>query len=192
MDETLPPPEESDPSPEPVSEASLRSEPPAARASGTGPGPSSPSPSPLNPSAVNPSAVNPSALNPSATRSERIAALLQRLIGDDETLVRWAHGWVSRETRLPRLLAARTLDFAALTDQSLVMFSTGFFSRRPRRRVYNTRLDQIFVVDVDVARGRRLRVTSRNGNPLWLELRSTEQALAFADDLVASARPDLP
>jgi len=154
------------------------------------PPPDDPEPSPEPVSEASPDAARLPASMP--TRAERIASRLQRLIGEDETLLVWAQGWVWRESKLPRLLAARTLDFAALTDRSLVMYSTGFFTRRPRRRVYNTRLDQIFVIDAHAARGRRLRVTSRNGSPVWLELRSTERATTFADALIANARPELP
>src|SRR5262249_19404765 len=69
----------------------------------------------------------------------------------------WARGWVSRSTRAHRLLAARTLDFAVLGDDKFALVSTGFFSRRPRRRVYLAELRELTVVEDPVRRGRRLR-----------------------------------
>jgi len=123
-------------------------------------------------------------------REERIGARLQRLVGDERVLA-WTQGWVSREMRLHRLLAARTLDFAVLTDRSLSLFSTGFFTRRPRRRVYNSRFERIFVADDAVARRRRrrrLRITSRDAKPLWLVLDGSDRAGAFAVELATRAK----
>jgi hypothetical protein len=136
-------------------------------------------------------APRPSApLTPPQTREGRVQSRLQRLVGADDAVVAWARGWVSRERRLHRLLAARTFDFAVLTDHNLFLFSTGFFTRRPRRRVYASRLDLINVSDRVVPRGRRLRITSRNADPLWLELRVSDRVTLFADALVARARAD--
>ena len=127
-------------------------------------------------------------------REERIGARLQRLVGDEPVLA-WTQGWVSREVRLHRLLAARTLDFAVVTDRSLSLFSTGFFTRRPRRRVYNSRFERIFVADDAVARRRRrrrLRITSRDAKPLWLELDGSGRAGAFAAELTTRAKTSQP
>ena len=125
------------------------------------------------------------------TREDRIGARLQRLVGTDETVVAWTRGWVSREVRLHRLLAARTLDFAVVTNQSLQLFSTGFFTRRARRRVYNSRFERLFVANDEVRRGRRrLRVTSRTAKPLWFELDASPRAITFADELINRARTD--
>jgi hypothetical protein len=127
------------------------------------------------------------------TREDRIGARLQRLVGTDEIVVAWTRGWVSREVRLHRLLAARTLDFAVVTNQSLQLYSTGFFTRRARRRVYNSRFERLFVADDEVRRGRRrLRVTSRTAKPLWFELDASERAITFADELIDRARTDQP
>jgi hypothetical protein len=127
---------------------------------------------------------------PVRTRDRRVEIRLRRLVGADDALVAWTRGWVSRELRLHRLLAARTFDFAVLTDRSLFLFSTGFFSRRPRRRVYSSRLDRINVSDHVLSRGRRLRITSRNADPLWIELPVSDRTTAFADALVAQAHAD--
>lgn len=115
---------------------------------------------------------------------------LRRLVGPDEAVRAWTQGWVSRELRLHRLLAARTLDFAVLTDRNLILFSTGFFTRRARRRVYTSLLERITVTDDQVRKGRRLRVMSRQAHPLWFELKKSEQADAFADALIARLRTE--
>ena len=121
-----------------------------------------------------------------AVRDERIEARLQRLAGDDEKVVAWVQGWISRETRLHRACAARTLDFAVGTERSRSLCSTGVFTRRPRRRVYDARFQRIFVAEDPVTRGRRrLRVSARGTRPLWFELDASERARAFADELSA-------
>ncbi len=92
---------------------------------------------------------------------------------------------MSRDGRLPHALAARTLDFAVLTDDELVLISTGFFTRRPRRRVYGMPLDRLFVAECEAKRGSRLRVGAATHRPLLLELRATPRNDAFADELLA-------
>jgi hypothetical protein len=121
-------------------------------------------------------------------RVRRIEARLRAKVGADAALVAWTRAWVSRATRLHRLLAARTLDFAVLTDSSLMIVSIGFFTRRPRRCVYSSELQAIVVNDDPVPKGRRLRINSPSGPALWIELRGDVQAVAFADALVARAQ----
>jgi hypothetical protein len=122
-----------------------------------------------------------------SARTRRIEARL-RAKADTEEIVEWARAWVSRGTRMHRLLAARTLDFAVLTADGLTLVSTGFFSRRPRRRVYSTELSELTVAEDPVRKGRRLRVSAATGADLWLELGSDVRAKAFADALLARAR----
>jgi hypothetical protein len=129
----------------------------------------------------------PDPLPAPSTRSRRIATRLRKKAGGDE-IVAWAQGWVSRGTRLHRLLAARTLDFAVLTDDALTLVSTGFFSRRPRRRVYWSALDELTVGDDPVSKGRRLRLRSPVGRELWIELGEDARSTAFADAFVARTR----
>jgi hypothetical protein len=148
-------------------------------------------PTPDRPAAEEPPAPErapDSTVTPVSAGDERVLTRLQTLVGADEPIVTWTRGWVSREVRAHRLLAARTLDFVALTHQNLVMCSTGFFTRRPRRRVYVSPLERILVVDDDRPRGRRLRITSRHHGPLWIELDLSPRSSAFADALVARTR----
>jgi hypothetical protein len=128
----------------------------------------------------------PPPIPPSSARIRRVETRLRKKARADE-IVAWARGWVSRASRLHRLLAARTLDFAVLTDDALTLVSTGFFSRRPRRRVYCTELHELVVVDDPVPKGRRLCLRTTVGPELWLELGDDARSMAFADALVARA-----
>jgi hypothetical protein len=123
-----------------------------------------------------------------ALPADRIVRRLQSRIETAEPIIAWTRGWVSREMRLHGVLAARTLDFAVLTDRGVFLLNTGFFTRRPRRCVYAARLDEIFVSRQPKGRGVRLRFASRKGRPLWVELRSNPRATAFADALLARTR----
>jgi hypothetical protein len=122
-----------------------------------------------------------------SNRTRRIETRLQAKVGGGE-IAAWTRSWVSRSTRLHRLLAARTLDFAVLSDDRLTLVSTGFFTRRPRRRVYATELRELAIVDDPVPKGRRLRLDSPVGHELWMELGEDERSIAFADALVARTR----
>jgi hypothetical protein len=141
------------------------------------PDPTAPMPEPAAPSTA-----------AAPTRDERIETRLQSLVGADDPVVAWTRAWVSRETPVHRLLAARTLDFAVVTERYLFLYSIGFFTRRARRRVYESRIDRIVVNDDPVSRGRRLRVTARQVHPLWIELRDDERSRRFADAVVARTR----
>ena len=125
-------------------------------------------------------------------RADRREIRLQKIVGV-EPIVRWTRGWVSREVPLHGLLAARTLDFLVLTDRSLDLVTTGFFSRHPRRLVYSAQLAAIFVSHESVPRGgRRLRVVSASGHAIWIEMGATTEQKDFAAALVARSRPIQP
>src|SRR5262249_3401375 len=94
------------------------------------------------------------------------------------------------------LLAARNRDFAVVTDRRLLLWSAGFFTRRPRRRVLAERLDELTVQSV--GSGSAPKISCRRGGrrPLLLQRAPTEQAAPFARtllDLTASpaASPDI-
>ena len=89
------------------------------------------------------------------------------------------------------VFAARTLDFAVLTADRLFLFSTGFFSRRPRRRVYDVALDRLHVEQQQVKRGLRVRLWSRDHRPLLLDLRTSAQNAAFVEALAARTSSNL-
>jgi hypothetical protein len=121
-------------------------------------------------------------------REDRIAHRLQARIETTEPVIAWTQGWVSREMRLHGVFAARTLDFAVLTEHWFFLLSTGFFTRRPRRCVYAVRLADAFVSRTEIARNERLRIASPRGRPLWLELKTTERTTAFVVELLAHSR----
>jgi hypothetical protein len=117
-----------------------------------------------------------------------VAANELRLIAklrDGERGAAWGRGWVSRDGALHTLFAARTLDFMIVTDDHLIIFSTGFFSRRPRRRVFDIPLDRLTVDDRQGGTWRRLRLWTRARRALLLELRTNHRNTAFCDALVA-------
>jgi hypothetical protein len=121
------------------------------------------------------------------------ARLRAKARGDDP-LVAWAQGWVSYDGRLHTLLAARTLDFAVLTSERLCLVTTGFLTRRPRRRIYDMGLERIVVEQINDANSAVLRITSAEHRPLLLELRTRgrgrrARAARFAQELVLHTRP---
>ena len=107
-----------------------------------------------------------------------------------ERIVAWGRAWVWRDGRLAEVFASRTLDFTVLTESSLFLVSMGFFTRRPRRRVYAITHDRLGVEEYLGKRRRRLRLRSDEHRPLMLEMRGTARNRAFADALAARTRPD--
>jgi hypothetical protein len=89
------------------------------------------------------------------------------------------------------VFAARTLDFAVLTPDRLFLFTTGFFSRHPRRRVYDVALDRLHAERQQPKRGLQVRLWSRDHRPLLLDLRPSAQNVAFVEALAArTKRPE--
>jgi hypothetical protein len=149
-------------------------------------------PAPLPPPVPDPPP-DPTPVSPSTRpRDEHIQARLQHLIATNDPIVAWAQGWVSRENWVPERLAARTLDFAVLTTQSLLLVTTGFFTRRPRRCVYSARLTDLVAARAVVPNGRRLRITTEHGVTLRIELRATERGKMFAAAVVVASGPAAP
>jgi hypothetical protein len=134
-----------------------------------------------------PEPVPPTLIGPprQPSRAER---RLRAKLDQGERLVMWTQGWISRDGRMHALLAARTLDFAVITDRRLCLFATGFFSRLPRRRVYENAFESLQVSPTGTQRGHRLRITSRRHRPILLENHNTEHNVAFALELVVRTR----
>jgi hypothetical protein len=130
----------------------------------------------------------PGASGPAARHESR----LRRLAGGREPyrgpIVAARRAWVSQDTRL-RFLAARFLDFAVITDEHLVLCSTGFVTRRPRRRVFKEPLAKLTVIGRGSHPERTLRVLGDLRHPILLELRADPSGLAFARELLARTRP---
>lgn len=125
-------------------------------------------------------------MKPEATERRLRKAAGARLESTEEILA-WCVAWVSRDRRLHRLLAARTRDFAVLTDRRLLLFSSGFFTHRPRRRVLADRLDEAVVTDRGSRPGRCLRLEAPAHRPLRIELGGRADHAAFAALLVQAA-----
>ena len=87
------------------------------------------------------------------------------------------------------LLAARFLDFAILTPDHLVLCSTGFFTRRPRRRVFRQPLGRLEVTPLGSEPIRTVRVVGNFSRPIRIELRPNEAGITFARELLACTRP---
>ena len=100
----------------------------------------------------------------------RLAELVRQR--PDEHSIAWTRAWMSRDGRWNWLLAARHRDFVVLTDRRLLLCSCGFFTRRPRRCVFDETLRA-----VERGRHRRSRRTARRhlrlsgwrGRPLRLD-----------------------
>jgi hypothetical protein len=103
-----------------------------------------------------------------------------------EELLTWTRGWVSSDGRFNGLLAQRHRDFVVLTTARLVFCSCGFFTRRPRRVVFDEQRDRTTIEAIGSSPGRRLRVTGYGRKPLRLELGSSPEARAVATALLGS------
>jgi hypothetical protein len=114
---------------------------------------------------------------------------LQEKIDEDDTLVTWARGWVARDGRWSGLFAARNLDYCVLGKRSFYLFSTGFFTRRPRRRVFRAPLDRLIVSVRKSGPPERLRLSLRGHRPLLIDFRRSERSQPFADALKTATRP---
>ena len=124
----------------------------------------------------------------SAPQTSTVSFVERRLQGKlpaDEPIVAWGRAWVSRDGRMSFIFAARTLDFAVLTDDHLYLYSTGFFTRCPRRRVYAMGLDRLHVDECKAKGGLRLRIWAPEHRPLLLEMRATPRNRAFLTELFA-------
>lgn len=127
---------------------------------------------------------------PTVSRTE---ARLRKLAGRNRSsytgpLIAIARGWVSRDGRM-HFLAARFLDFAVLTPDHLVLCSTGFFTRRPRRRVFKHALGRLEVTGLGPEPFHTVRVGGNFSRPIRIELRPNEASLTFARELLACTRP---
>ena len=134
------------------------------------------------------SATPPLATARPSRAARRVETRLLAKLDPGETLTAWARGWVSRDGRLAAVVAARTLDYVVLTDHRLSFFTTGFFTRRPRRCVYVSPLDRLSASARRAKRGHRLRLESLDHRPLLLDLRGRAAYGAFVEKFLAATR----
>jgi hypothetical protein len=122
---------------------------------------------------------------------QRLRQLVDARLEPGESFVAWSRAWVSRYGKFHWLLAARNRDFAVLTDRRLMLWSAGFFTRSPRRRVLAERLDELIVESMGRDPGRRMACRKAGRQPLLLELGKGSQPDRFSIELrdrVAEAR----
>jgi hypothetical protein len=114
---------------------------------------------------------------------QRLQRAVQARLEPDEHLVAWTPAWVSRYRRFHYLLALRNRDFAVVTDRRLMLWSTGFFTRHPKRRVLAERLDEVSIETTSRDPGRRMACTRTGRPPLLLELGKDPQSDRFSIEL---------
>jgi len=95
-----------------------------------------------------------------------------------------ARGWVSRDTRW-HIFAARFLDFALLTPEHLVLCSTGFFTRRPRRQVFREPLNRLSATKIGPEPTHAVRIIGDFSRPIRLELRDEPASVTFINELIS-------
>lgn len=117
-------------------------------------------------------------------RERRLRAVVRGQTGPGGEILTWAQAWVSRDGRL-HAFAARTLDFVVVTTSEVIVVSTGFFTRRPRRVVYAERHSALHVEDIGEPRGRRLRIARTRRRGLIFELRRDARGADLAAALLA-------
>jgi hypothetical protein len=120
--------------------------------------------------------------NPSK-RELRLRAKVGKFASDGDSMVAWTRAWVSREGRL-HALAARTYDYIVVTEHDLLIISTGFFSRRPRRLVFAAPIAALRVNDNGSAPGHILRVYRARQKTLRFEMRGDRHSVAVCTTLL--------
>jgi hypothetical protein len=130
----------------------------------------------------------PVSRTPISRNETRLRRLSGRAKPYEGPIVAIARGWVSRDRSL-HMFAARFLDFAVLTPDHLVLCSTGFFSRRPRRKVLREPLARLEVVGLGTEPFRAVRVVGTFSRPIRIELPSNDAGHTFARELLARTRP---
>jgi hypothetical protein len=114
---------------------------------------------------------------------QRLQRAVQARLEPDEHLVAWTPAWVSRYRQFHFLLSLRNRDFAVVTNRRLMLWSTGFFTRRPKRRVLSDRLDELTIESTSRDPG-RVMACSRPGRPaLLLELGKDARSDRFSIEL---------
>jgi hypothetical protein len=82
------------------------------------------------------------------------------------------------------VFAARHRDFVVLTNHRLLLWSCGFFSRRPRRKVFDERLGRLAVEPIGGRGARRLRIRAVSRRPLRFDFGSDADGREIAAALL--------
>jgi hypothetical protein len=118
---------------------------------------------------------------------DRLRSIAGRKTAYQGPIIGITQGWVSRDAKW-HAFAARYLDFVMLTDEHLVCFSTGFFSRRPKRRVFREPLNALVVIPRGDEPIRTVRIVGDFNRPLLFQLKKDPNSLAFAHELIERTR----
>jgi hypothetical protein len=114
---------------------------------------------------------------------KRLQRMVDARLEAGETMIAWSPAWVSRYMRFHWLLSARNRDFAVVTDRRLMLWSAGFFTRQPRRRVLADRLDEITVESTSRDPGRQMACSRPGRRPLLIELGKDDRSDKFSIEL---------
>src|SRR5262245_38135658 len=125
-----------------------------------------------------------------ARTDTRLRARIAPHLQPGEEVIDWTRAWVSDDGRFSGLLAARHRDFVVVTSARLLLWSCGFFTRRPRHHVFNEARNHLAVTDVGSEPQRRLRVEGRRRKPLRFELGDDEHCRAVAGSLLETGSED--
>ena len=120
----------------------------------------------------------------------RLRNLITPQLDDGEQLEAWTRAWISRDGQYNWLLGSRHRDFVVLTDRRLMLWSCGFFTRRPLRKVFDERFPRLAVEDTGRTPLRRLQVTGFQRKPLRFDLGRGPDSAEVATALVAPKEGD--
>jgi hypothetical protein len=120
----------------------------------------------------------------------RLRALATSGMSDGEELVNWTRAWTSRDGRYNVVFAARHRDFVVLTSHRLLVWSCGFFSRRPRRKVFDEGLGRLVVEPIGGRDARHLRVRVVSRRPVRFDFGSDADGREIAAALLVAASED--
>ena len=121
-----------------------------------------------------------------AADRRRALRLASARLEPDETITAVTRAWVSRRGRLGAVSSLRVRHVVVATDLRVMMFSVGFWTRRPKRRVYTTRRDSITAHEIIGGRGSRrcVHLDRPGAPPLLIDLGRGLDAAAVTRALV--------
>jgi hypothetical protein len=132
---------------------------------------------------------SPAGLAAQSPVEQRLRRLAGRKGPHRGPIVAQTRAWVSRDSRW-HIFAARFLDFAVLTEEHLVLCSTGFFSRRPRRQVLREPFTRLVVTPLGEEPIRTLRIVGDFSKPIRIELRGGDENDEFVHELLERTPAD--